>query len=97
MTWLVFLFNSPTPKKSRRDGKPATEKSEIGSQVDQGQKHHHRLQDPLPLEAPSAPKVKSRAIERETDKKANGDHLRTKHSSDASEVPRSRSYFQVLT
>ncbi|GMH17923.1 hypothetical protein Nepgr_019764 [Nepenthes gracilis] len=90
----------PSPKRSRGDGKPGTERSprrinnEIGAK-DKDQKQRRRLQDALPLEAPPAPDSKAEAgdLGKESDRKANGYSERTKHS-DASAVPQSRSYFQ---
>lgn len=96
----------PSPKRSRRDGKPETErisnnhKLDIGDHTDRNQKHRQRLQDALPLEAPLAPdsKVEAGAGIKEIDKKFNGvkefDKKSTEHSSDPAKVPRSRSYFQ---
>ncbi|KAJ9159413.1 hypothetical protein P3X46_024921 [Hevea brasiliensis] len=91
----------PSPKRSRRDGKPVTERVpsntnlDVEDHADRDQKHRRRLQDALPLEAPSAPdsKVESGAVSKESDKKPNGHHEGSKHS-DPTEVPRSRSYFQ---
>ena len=97
---LLFLFS---PKRSRRDGKPVTERvvsnTDVGDRVDKDEMQRRRLQDDLPLEVPSAPdssKIESGAVNKESDRKNNGQHEGTKHSSDPTEVPRSRSYFQVL-
>ncbi|XP_022763510.1 uncharacterized protein LOC111309018 [Durio zibethinus] len=91
----------PSPKRSRRDGKPETERvvsnADVGDRVDQDKKQRRRLQDALPLEAPSAPdssKIESVILNKESDRKNNGRHEGIKHSSDPTEVPRSRSYFQ---
>ncbi|KAL2490872.1 cyclin-related [Abeliophyllum distichum] len=53
----------PSPKRSRRDGKPATERPPTDTDLDKDhldrdQKHRRRLQDALPLEAPSAQESK---------------------------------------
>ncbi|XWS54681.1 hypothetical protein CRYUN_Cryun10bG0110500 [Craigia yunnanensis] len=93
----------PSPKRSRRDGKPETErvvsKADVRDRVDQDEKQLRRLQDTLPLEAPSVPdssNTESGTANKESDRKNNGHHEGTnsKHSSDPTEVPRSRSYFQ---
>ncbi|KAL2513486.1 cyclin-related [Forsythia ovata] len=91
----------PSPKRSRRDGKPATERLPTDpdldkDHLDRDQKHRRRLQDALPLEAPSAQesKVETQAVSKESENKTNGHHEGTKHSSDPTKVPRSQSYFQ---
>ncbi|KAI7991765.1 hypothetical protein LOK49_LG12G00516 [Camellia lanceoleosa] len=92
----------PSPKRSRRDGKPATERPssnlnlDVGDHSDRDQKHRRRLQDALPLEAPPAldSKVETGAGNKEIDKKTNGQHEGTKNSSNPAEASRSRSYFQ---
>ncbi|KAK2974477.1 hypothetical protein RJ640_018642 [Escallonia rubra] len=106
----------PSPKRYRRDGKPATERPASNLDLDGGdlsdrdQKHHHRLQDAVPLEAPLPPDHKadnrvvnresdkksdgSRVVNRESDKKTNGRHEGIKHSSDAVNLPRSRAHLQ---
>ncbi|KAL8553429.1 hypothetical protein ACS0TY_001922 [Phlomoides rotata] len=73
----------PSPKRSRRDGKPDTERTPTEPELekdrmDRDHRHHRRPQDRLPLEAGS--KVVSASM--------------NKHSSDPSKVPLSRSYFQ---
>ncbi|GAV62331.1 hypothetical protein CFOL_v3_05855 [Cephalotus follicularis] len=90
-------FNrEPSPKRSRKDGKPATERVptttnwDVEDRTDRDQKHRRRLQDALPLEAPSAPDSKVDSVPEE---KPIG-HEGNKHFSDPTEVPRSRSYFQ---
>ncbi|KAG5238707.1 hypothetical protein OIU76_015187 [Salix suchowensis] len=83
----------PSPKRSRRDGKPETERVTTDSNLDQ--KNRRRLQDALPLETPSGPasaKVESGGLSKEADKKQNGNGEASKHSSNPTEV--SRSYFQ---
>ncbi|KAK9988634.1 hypothetical protein SO802_028873 [Lithocarpus litseifolius] len=92
----------PSPKKSRRDGKPETERLpnnanlDVGEQTDRDQKHHRRLQDAIPLEAPLAPdsKRENEAVSKEADKKPEKHREGSKRSSDPTEVPWSRSYFQ---
>ncbi|XVF01390.1 hypothetical protein REPUB_Repub04eG0084300 [Reevesia pubescens] len=91
----------PSPKRSRRDGKPETERlvsnADVRDRVDQDEKQGRRLQDALPLEVPSAPassKIESGTVNKESDRKNNGHHEGAKHSSDPTDLPRSRSYFQ---
>ncbi|EEF34916.1 conserved hypothetical protein [Ricinus communis] len=92
----------PSPKRSRRDGKPETERVpsytnlNVEDSTDRDQRHRRRLHDALPLEAPSAPdsKVEAGVLSKDSEKKPNGDHEGTKRSSDPIDVPRSRSYFQ---
>lgn len=84
--WRSFhILCLKSPKRSRRDGKPETERRPAepeleNDRMDRDHRQHRRLQDPLPLEAVS--KGVSASI--------------NKHSSDPSKVPLSRSYFQVL-
>lgn len=85
----------PSPKRSRRDGKPETERVTIDSNLDQ--KNRRRLQDALPLETPSGPdsaKVESGGVSKETEQKPNEHGEGSKHSSKPTEVPWSRSFFQ---
>ncbi|KAG2704725.1 hypothetical protein I3760_05G018000 [Carya illinoinensis] len=91
----------PSPKRSRRDGKPETERVpsntdlDVGHRIDRDQKHSRQLQDALPLEAPTAPdsKQENRVVSKDSDKKAI--HREgPKHSSDPTNVTQSRSYFQ---
>ncbi|GMJ00587.1 hypothetical protein like AT3G19650 [Hibiscus trionum] len=94
--------HEPGPKRSRRDGKPQTERvvssADVGDRPDHDEKQRRRLQDAVPLEAaPTAPdssKIESAIGSKDSDRKNNGHHEGTKHSSDPSDVPRSRSYFQ---
>lgn len=81
------LFQSP--KRSRRDGKPETERlpTEPDLDKDRDHRHHRRLQDPLPLE--------SGTVNKESEKVADGTKGVAKHSSDPTKLPLSRSYFQV--
>ncbi|XP_058069856.1 uncharacterized protein LOC131218954 [Magnolia sinica] len=92
-----------SPKRPRRDGKPATERIssnnhnvEIASPASADQKHRRRLQDALPLEAPLAPDSKTRpdVDNKGSEKKTEEPPDATKRSSNPTEVPRSRSYFQ---
>lgn len=100
---MAYVFPCVSPKRSRRDGKPETERVpsntnlDVEDHADRDQKHRRRLQDALPLEASSAPesKAESGSVSKETDKKPNGHHEGSKHS-DPTEVPRSRSYYQVF-
>lgn len=71
---------------------------DIGDHVDRDRTHHRRLQDTVPLEAPSVPisKVESGSLAKDSDKKPNGFHEKAKGSTDPTEVPRSRSFFQVF-
>ncbi len=100
MTW----FGSTSPKKSRRDGKPETERVpsntnlDVGDHADRDQRHRRRLQDALPLEAPLAPdsKRENGAVSKESDKKPDEHREGSKHSSDPTEASRPRSFFQVL-
>ncbi|XP_024980567.1 hepatoma-derived growth factor-related protein 2 isoform X1 [Cynara cardunculus var. scolymus] len=92
----------PSPKRVRRDGKTATERPpsnlnlDSAEHIDRDQKHHRRVQDSLPLEAPpvSDPKIETVPLSKESDKKSNGYREGTKNSSDKIEAPRSRSLFQ---
>ncbi|XP_008787186.1 uncharacterized protein LOC103705303 [Phoenix dactylifera] len=89
-----------SPKKTRRDGKPATERTNrdlyADGTADQDQKQRRRLQDVLPLEAPPAIETKLQPdnVKKGSDRKFDEISDGTKHSSDPAEVPRSRSYFQ---
>ncbi|XVF44985.1 hypothetical protein PTKIN_Ptkin02bG0169000 [Pterospermum kingtungense] len=90
----------PSPKRSRRDGKPETERVVSNTDVgDKDEKQRRRLQDALPLEAPSAPdssKIEGGNVvtNKESDRKNNGHREGSKHYSDPTDIPRSRSYFQ---
>ena len=92
-----------SPKRSRRDGKPEPEmvtsntNLDTRDQTDQGQKRRSHHQDELPFEAP--PKADSKTekgpVSKEPEGKENGQHEGPKHSTDSTEVPRPRSFFQV--
>lgn len=92
----------PSPKKSRRDGKQATERTYNSSHrvdvetLDRDQKQQRRLPDALPLENPPAieTKVQPEIIKDDLDKKVDVLSDAAKNSSNPTEVPRSRSYFQ---
>lgn len=84
-----------SPKRSRRDGKPATERPssnlnlDVGDPIDRDQKHRRRLQDALPLEALPQPdsKVQSGVGNKEYDKRTTEPRERSKNSSNPTEVP----------
>ena len=88
-------------RPKRRDGKLDTGKAsssfilDTNEYSDRGQKHHQRLQDALPLEVPDT-RLETGIVSKKFDKQTNGQHEGTKKSSDPTEVPRPRSYFQVL-
>ncbi|KAI4295767.1 hypothetical protein L6164_035777 [Bauhinia variegata] len=94
----------PSPKRSRRDGKQERERDratsganlDSGDHVDRDQKRPHRLNDALPLEAPLAhdSEQEAGANNKNPDRKLNGHNEGPKHSSDPTEVPKSRYYFQ---
>ncbi|KAJ0982122.1 hypothetical protein J5N97_010377 [Dioscorea zingiberensis] len=92
----------PSPKKARRDGKPAMERihgsesnlETLGS-TDPDLKQHRRLKDPLPLEDPAPEKkVEPEFVKKISDKKVEELSDGNKHSSNPSEIPRSRGFFQ---
>ncbi|KAM7482416.1 hypothetical protein LguiB_006999 [Lonicera macranthoides] len=91
-----------SPKRPRREGKPATERPEnhlkLGNvdHSDQNQNHRSRVPHSVLLEAPLAPdhKVETGSVDKESDSKSNGHHEGIKRSSDPTAVPRSRSFFQ---
>ncbi|XP_050209759.1 uncharacterized protein LOC126660341 [Mercurialis annua] len=87
-----------SPKRSRRDGKPETERV-LSSAIlnvedgnDKDQKHRRRLHDVLPLEADS--KVESGVVSEDSEKKFDGQREGTKRVLGPTDVPRSQSYFQ---
>ncbi|XP_073143271.1 uncharacterized protein [Henckelia pumila] len=91
----------PSPKRSRRDGKPATERPHSHPELDKDksssdQRHHRRLQDALPLEAPLGrdAKVETGMVSKESEEKFNGDPEGSNHPTDPAKIPRSRAYFQ---
>lgn len=88
----------PSPKRSRRDGKPEAER--VPGNTDPGErdgKHGHQLLGTSSLEAPSRfdPKAGTVAEGKDSETKALGTNSDgRKQSSNPTEVPRSRSYFQ---
>ncbi|KZV38841.1 treacle protein [Dorcoceras hygrometricum] len=95
------LLLPASPKRFRRDGKPATERPHSNPDLDKDQlssdqKHHRRLQDALPLEAPLGrdENVESGTVSKQSEEKANGNLEGSNHSSEQAKVPRSRTYFQ---
>ncbi|XP_075501753.1 uncharacterized protein LOC142539895 isoform X2 [Primulina tabacum] len=91
----------PSPKRSRRDGRPATERPHSNPDLDKDQlssdhKHHRRLQDALTLEAPLGrdAKVETGMVSKESEEKANRNPEGSNHPIDPAKVPRSRTYFQ---
>lgn len=93
-----------SPKRSRRDRKPLEEKlfrnssSHVEDNKDRDQKHElrHEGQDMITHESSLAldsnPEV---GISKGTNRNSDGRDGGTKHSLNPTEVPRSRSYFQV--
>ncbi|KAF2320909.1 hypothetical protein GH714_031778 [Hevea brasiliensis] len=69
-------------ERDARDSDSRRHRSGFDREPRSGSKHRRRLQDALPLEAPSAPdsKVESGAVSKESDKKPNGHHEGSKHS-----------------
>ncbi|XP_068657261.1 uncharacterized protein [Aristolochia californica] len=96
------LEKDPSPKRPRRDGKPIEGISSTNHDVEitnlrnEDEKHLRQLQDPLPLEPSAAleSKIETDSAKRGVDMKTNGLLDGTNHSSDPTEVPRSRSYYQ---
>ncbi|KAE8657521.1 Cyclin-related, putative isoform 2 [Hibiscus syriacus] len=96
------LDYEPSPKRSRRDGKPQTERvvsnTDVGDKPDRDEKQLRRLQDDVPLEAastaPDSSKIGSAIVSEESDRKNDRHHEGTKHSSDPTDLPCSGSYFQ---
>ncbi|XP_062089405.1 uncharacterized protein LOC133795934 isoform X2 [Humulus lupulus] len=92
----------PSPKRSRRDGKPVPERLPSSDSLDikniteQGQKHHRSLQERSPLKAfvPTDSKPEKGALSNDIDRQPNGQHEGTKLSAGPTDGPRPRSYFQ---
>lgn len=65
---------------------------------DHDRKHHRRLQDSVPLDAPLAPDGKEEAggVRKEADEKTDGNPDGKRHITDRDESQQSKSYFQVL-
>ncbi|XP_057783000.1 uncharacterized protein LOC131000881 [Salvia miltiorrhiza] len=81
----------PSPKRSRRDGKPETEKPPGEPDLDKDRsdrdhRHHRRLPGPPPLECGN--------MNRESERGADAHKAVAKRSSDPTKIPQSRSYFQ---
>lgn len=95
---IIIIIGGISPKRSRRDGKPVAERVPSSNNLDNDHTHRRRLQDAVPLEAPSVPysKGESGSLAKDSDKKPNGFHEQAKGSSDPTEAPRSRSFFQVF-
>ncbi|CAN1141411.1 hypothetical protein LINPERHAP2_LOCUS12483 [Linum perenne] len=94
----------PSPKRSRRDDKPQTEKVVSKSHPDatdlinRSQRDNLKLQDAVPLgAAPSHDsKMESAEGKKEPEKNPNEHQSEDIPSSNPTEVPRSRSYFQAF-
>ncbi|MCD7451146.1 hypothetical protein HAX54_009771 [Datura stramonium] len=105
----------PSPKRSRKHSRQETERPPTTHNLDGGnnserdQKHHHRLQDAVPRDAPSAQDLKSERtlrkpsenvtvkddrIKESSDPNEGSRHRSSKQSSNPSEVPRCTSSFQ---
>lgn len=95
-----------SPKRFRRDGLQERERSRVTSTADldnvdhsgKDHKHQRRLHDVVPHEASLThdSKKETEAEKKDSDKKPNEHYEGSKHSSDPTDLPRSRSYFQVL-
>ena len=85
-----------SPKRSRRDERQERERNRVtssanldnGGHVDRDQKHHRRLHDVSPLEAPLMRDSKQEAetVKKNPEKKPTDLRETSKHSSDATEV-----------
>ncbi|KAF3642874.1 putative pre-mRNA-splicing factor CWC22 -like protein isoform X2 [Capsicum annuum] len=99
----------PSPKRSRKHSRQETERPptthglDFGNNSERELKHHRRLQDAVPLDAPSertARKpsenvtVKDDGIKESADANEGSHHRSSKHSSNPPVVPRSTSFFQ---
>ncbi|KAI9124186.1 hypothetical protein K1719_005486 [Acacia pycnantha] len=94
----------PSPKRFRRDGLQERERSRVTSTADldnvdhngKDHKHQRRLHDVVPVEASLThdSKKETEAEKKDSDKKPNEHFEGSKHSSDPTDLPRSRSYFQ---
>ncbi|KAF4382324.1 hypothetical protein G4B88_011276 [Cannabis sativa] len=93
----------PSPKRSKRDGKPEPERLpssnslDIKNNTEQDQKHRPSLQDGSPPKSlvPTDSKPEKGALSSDTDRKPNGKHEGTKLSAVPTDGPRPRSYFKV--
>ncbi|XP_059313910.1 uncharacterized protein LOC132064807 [Lycium ferocissimum] len=105
----------PSPKRSRKHSRQETERPPTTHNLDGGNnserdlKYHRRVQDVVPLDAPSAQDSKSErnarkpadnitvkddGIKGSSGPNEGSRHRSSKHSSNPSEVPRSTSFFQ---
>ncbi|KAM6558309.1 hypothetical protein CsatA_027548 [Cannabis sativa] len=92
----------PSPKRSKRDGKPEPERLpssnslDIKNNTEQDQKHRPSLQDGSPPKSlvPTDSKPEKGALSSDTDRKPNGKHEGTKLSAVPTDGPRPRSYFK---
>ncbi|MCL7047532.1 hypothetical protein MKW94_006498 [Papaver nudicaule] len=96
------LERDSSSKRSRRDGKPATERTSSSNhnldgdeRIDQNKKSRRGLKDALPLESTLVPeaKVELNTVDRVLKKNPDGADV-TKHSSEASDIPRSKSFVE---
>ncbi|XP_072979207.1 uncharacterized protein [Typha angustifolia] len=93
----------PSPKKARRDGKPATERTYHSRNFhgdktsDRDEKGGRRWQDAGPLDKPISTETKllTDVENRGSEAKEDGFYDRTRHSADFREVPRPKSYSQL--
>ncbi|KAI3903319.1 hypothetical protein MKW98_031973 [Papaver atlanticum] len=94
------LERESSSKRSRRDGKPATERTSSHNldgeeRLDQDKKSRRGLKDALPLETAHVPesKIEPDNVNKELSKSADGKDG-AKHPSGATEIPRSGSFFE---
>ncbi|XP_010541839.1 PREDICTED: pre-mRNA-splicing factor 38B [Tarenaya hassleriana] len=84
----------PSPKRSRRDGKPEAERVlskndlDVTDVTDAEKKPHRHLRDAAPLESDA------HALSKDAEKKHNGHQEMTKRSPNRSEAPRARPHYQ---
>lgn len=83
-----------SPKRSRRDGKHERERDRVisSANLDNGDNGPSTVEAPLAHDS----KQEARAVNKDSDKKPSDHNEAPKHSSNPSDVPRSRSYRQVL-
>ncbi|KAI3953269.1 hypothetical protein MKX01_042264 [Papaver californicum] len=94
------LERESSSKRSRRDGKLATERTSSHNldgeeRLDQDKKSRQGLKDALPLETTLVPesKIEPDTVDKELSKSADG-RDGAKHSSETTEIPRSGSFFE---
>ncbi|KAI3958922.1 hypothetical protein MKX01_023598 [Papaver californicum] len=94
------LERESSSKRSRRDGKPATERTSSHhldgeERLDQDKKSRRGLKDALPLKTTLVPesKIEPDTVDKELSKSADG-RDGAKHSSGTTEIPRSGSFFE---